>query len=69
MSEFNIQSTCMFLQERAKYAALLKNTQAEKEIKSIIETERQREQAHRINTVMKGPSWWRTKQYPNSGHH
>jgi len=43
-----------FLQERAKYAALLKNTKAEKEIKIIIETERQHEHAQRINTVMKG---------------
>lgn len=43
-----------FLQDRAKYAAMLKNTTAEKEIKSIIEIERQRDQSKRINTVMKG---------------
>ena len=42
-----------FLQERAVYAALLKDTVAEKEIKSIIEIERQRDQANRIQNVLK----------------
>ena len=42
-----------FLQSRAEYAAKLKNTLAEKEIKSILEVERQRNQSLRINKVMK----------------
>ena len=42
-----------FLKERAEYAAKLKNTKAEKEIKSIIEVERQRDQSIRVNKVLR----------------
>lgn len=46
-------SQAEFLKERAAYAALLKDTEVEKEIKNIIEIERQRDQASRIQNVMK----------------
>ena len=41
------------MKERAEYAEKLKNTQAEKEIKSIIEVERQRDQSIRVNKVLR----------------
>ena len=42
-----------FLKSRAEHAAKFKNTLAEKEIKIIIEVERQRNQSIPINTVLK----------------
>ena len=44
-----------FLKTRAEYAAKLKNTVAEKVIKSIIEVERQRDQSLLINKVLRKP--------------
>ena len=42
-----------FLQERAKFAAQMKDTLAEKEIKCIIEVEKQRARSARVNKVLK----------------